>query len=230
MTIAAIIVAAGAGSRLGAGRPKALVSLGGVPILARAAAAFVDHPRIARVVAAVRSPEEARAALDPALAARLLFVAGGAERQDSVRSGLEAVGDAGIVLVHDAARPLVPRRVIDAVIDAARASGAAVPVLEVADTVKRLGPDGAIGGTMERAGLRLAQTPQGFRTDLLRAALARAERDGYRGTDDASLVERAGERVAVVRGSARNIKITTPADLRLAEALLRAWPEGEGPD
>jgi 2-C-methyl-D-erythritol 4-phosphate cytidylyltransferase len=227
MTIAALIVAAGTGSRLGAGRPKALVPLAGVPILARAASAFLDHPRIARVVAAVRSPDEARAALGPSLAARLTLVAGGPERQDSVRRGLEAVGDAGIVLVHDAARPLVTRRLIDAVIDATLRAGAAVPVVAVADTVKRLAPDGAIRDTLPREDLRLAQTPQGFRTDLLRAACARAERHGTRGTDDASLVESAGERVAVVEGSPRNIKITTPADLRLAEALLLAWPEGD---
>jgi 2-C-methyl-D-erythritol 4-phosphate cytidylyltransferase len=175
----------------------------------------------------VRSPEEARAALGTDLSGRVVLVAGGEERQDSVRRGLEALGDADVVLVHDAARPLVPRRVIDAVIDATLRSGAAVPVVPVADTVKRVESDGAVGETLPRDDLRLAQTPQGFRTGLLRAAYARAEREGFRGTDDASVVERAGGRVVVVPGSPRNLKITTPEDLRLAEALLRVWPVGD---
>lgn len=221
MTIVAVVVAAGRGARMGAVRPKAFLRLGGRSLLRRSVAAFAAHPRIARVVVVVSDADEARADLG-ADAAGVMLVRGGAERQDSVRLGLQASGDADYVLVHDAARPLVSRRIIDDVLEAAERAGAAVPALPVAETVKRLGPDGAIVETVPREDLRLAQTPQAFRADLLRAAHEAAIRDGMRGTDDASLVERIGARVMVVPGSPRNIKITTPEDLVVAEALLRA--------
>ena len=226
MTVAALIVAAGRGSRMGAARPKALLPIAGIPMLARAVAPFASHPRIARVVAVVADPDEARAALGPG-AAGVILVRGGAERQDSVRLGLRAAGDAGILLVHDAARPLVPRRVIDDVLQGAIRHGAAIPAIPVADTVKRVAR-GAVTGTVPRDDLRLAQTPQGFRAEILRDAYDRARRDRFRGTDDASLVEHAGGRVVVVEGSERNLKVTRPADLELAEALLRAAPDEAG--
>ncbi len=219
MTIAALIVAAGRGSRMGGSRPKALLPVGGTSMLGRAVRAFAAHPRIGTIVAAVADPEEARAVLGPD-AARITLVRGGAERHDSVRLGLEAIGASEIVLVHDAARPLVPRRIIDAVIEAAERHGAAIPVVAVTDTVKRLREDGTVAATVPREDLRLAQTPQGFRADLLRAAYDRAARAGDFATDDAGLVERAGGRVATVDGSLVNLKITTPADLDLAEALI----------
>jgi 2-C-methyl-D-erythritol 4-phosphate cytidylyltransferase len=219
MIIAALIVAAGRGARMGASTPKALLPLGGEPILARALAAFRGHPRIDGLVAVVTDPAEARSVLGKA-ASGVALVPGGRERQESVRRGLEAIDDASIVLVHDAARPLVPRGVIDAVIEGTLRHGAAVPAIPVADTLKRRNVEGAIGATVPRDDLVLAQTPQGFRTELLRAAYDRAEREGFLATDDASLLERAGVRVVLVPGSARNIKITTPADLALAEALL----------
>ena len=219
MTIAALIVAAGRGSRMGGSRPKALLALGGTPMLGRAVGAFAAHPRIETIVAAVADPEEARAALG-ADASRVTLVRGGAERHDSVRLGLEAIGASEIVLVHDAARPLVPRRIIDAVIEAAERHGAAIPVLAVTDTVKRLREDGTVAATVPREDLRLAQTPQGFRADVLRAAYERAEGAGDFATDDAGLVERAGGRVVTVEGALVNMKITTPADLDLAEALI----------
>jgi 2-C-methyl-D-erythritol 4-phosphate cytidylyltransferase len=227
MTVAALIVAAGRGARMGATGPKALLPLGGTSILARAVAAFAARPRVGRLVVVVADPEPARAALGDA-AGRVLLVRGGEERQDSVLRGLEAVRDSAIVLVHDAARPLVPATLIDAVLDAAIAHGAAVPVLPVVDTVKRIGSDGVVLATVPRDDLRLAQTPQGFRTELLTAAYASASREGVRATDDSGLVERCGGRVVAVPGSPRNIKITTPADLALAEALLRGEAtEGE---
>jgi 2-C-methyl-D-erythritol 4-phosphate cytidylyltransferase len=225
MTIAALIVAAGRGSRMGGVRPKALLPLGGESILARAVSAFVGHPRITSVVAVVADPEEARAALG-GVASRITLLRGGPERHDSVRHGLAAVGPVEIVLVHDAARPLVSVRIIDAVIAATLQYGAAIPVLGLADTVKRLGPDGSVAATVAREELGLAQTPQGFRTDLLRAAYDRAAREGYGATDDAGLVERAGGRVMTVEGSAENLKVTTPADLELAEALLEHRARG----
>jgi 2-C-methyl-D-erythritol 4-phosphate cytidylyltransferase len=156
-------------------------------------------------------------------------VRGGKERQDSVRLALEAIGptEADIILVHDAARPLVSRALIDAVIAAAAEHGAAVPLVPPADTVKRLASDGSVEATVPRATLRLAQTPQGFRSAILREAYARAACDGFTGTDDAALVERSGRRVAAVPGSPGNLKITTPLDLVLAEALLPGRAGGE---
>ena len=227
MTVAALIVAAGRGARMGSPIPKALLPLGGVPILARAVAVFSAHPRVGLVVVVVSDIDVARRALGEA-AARVVLVSGGPERQDSVRLGLAAVGGASLVLVHDAARPLVPRRVVDAVLEAAARHGAAVPAIPVRDTVKRRTPGGAIAGTVPRDDLALAQTPQGFRTDLLREAYAQADREGFFGTDDATLLERSGVAVTLVPGSIRNIKITTPADLRLAEAILALGPDEEG--
>lgn len=226
MTVAALIVAAGRGARMGAPVPKALHDLCGESILARAVAAFSSHPRIDRLVAAVTDPGESRKALRAVDRDRVVLVPGGPDRGASVRSALDAVGDADIVLVHDAARPLVPAPIIDAVIEATIRHGAAVPAIPVPDTVKRLAPDGMIAETVTREGLVLAQTPQGFRLDLLLDAYARARSDRFQGTDDAGLVERAGGRVAIVEGSSRNLKITTRADLALAAALLRSGPEG----
>jgi 2-C-methyl-D-erythritol 4-phosphate cytidylyltransferase len=220
MIVAAILVAAGRGRRLGASQPKALVPIGGRPLIARALAAFATHPRIGPLVVVVSEPEAVRAAI-AGVAARAQVVAGGAERQDSVRLGLAAIDRADLVLVHDAARPLVPRPVIDAVIAAAARHGAALPAIAPPDTVKEVDGEGTIMATLPRERLRLAQTPQGFRFDLLRTAHARAESDRFRGTDDAALVERTGARVVTVEGSPRNFKITRPEDLALAEALVR---------
>lgn len=227
MIIAALIVAAGRGARMGSPVPKAFLPLGGIPILARAAAAFTGHPRIGRVVAVVPGRDAARRALGADSLPGVELVEGGPERQDSVRLGLGALGGAEIILVHDAARPLVPRRIVDAVIEAALRHGAAAPAVPVPDTVKRRAADGTIAETVPREDLFLAQTPQGFSAALLREAYARAAIDGFRGTDDAALVEHAGGRVVLVPGSARNLKITTPGDLRLAEALLSAGPDRE---
>jgi 2-C-methyl-D-erythritol 4-phosphate cytidylyltransferase len=231
MNILAIIVAAGQGVRMGAGRPKAFLRLGGLTLLERSLAPFLTHPRVDRVVAAVPDPEEAGPLLGPS-AAKVVLVRGGATRQDSVRCALLAAppGADEIILVHDAARPLVTRAIIDAVIASARVSGASIPAVAPPDTIKQIDGDGAVVATLPRDRLRLAQTPQGFRGDLLRDAYARAERDGVTGTDDAALVERTGHKVAVVEGSPRNIKITSPGDLALAEAILasetRTGPRG----
>src|SRR5947209_10654979 len=209
MTVAAVIVAAGRGVRMGAARPKAFVRVGGETILERSVRAFASHPRIGRIVVAVADPPAAARALGP-LAARVLLVRGGAERQASVRAGLGAIreNEADIVLVHDAARPLVGRDLVDAVIEAAGKGGAAVPATVPTSTVKRAGKDGRVEETMPRERLRLAQTPQGFLAPILRRAHAVAARQGYVGTDDAALVERTGRSVRVVEGSEENIKIT----------------------
>ncbi|MBI2218008.1 MAG: 2-C-methyl-D-erythritol 4-phosphate cytidylyltransferase [Candidatus Rokubacteria bacterium] len=149
----------------------------------------------------------------------VLVVPGGAERQDSVVRGLEAVpASFDLVLVHDAVRPFVSGALIDRVIDAARETGAAICALPIAETVKRV-RDGAVDTTVDRTGLWVVQTPQGFRTAVLREAHDKARRDGVVGTDDAMLVERLGHPVRVVLGLVENIKITTPADLGRA----RRW-------
>jgi len=227
MTVAAIIVAAGRGVRMGADRPKAFLRLRGLTLLERSVDAFVSHPRFDRVVAVVSDPGEAARVIG-AVAARVVLAQGGATRQDSVHAGLRSLAALAdeIILVHDAARPLVSREIIDAVIVAADAHGAAVPALPPPDTIKQIAADGAIETTLPRDRLRMAQTPQGFRGPVLREAYARAARDGFVGTDDAQLVERSGHRVRVVEGSTRNIKITTPIDLALAEAILAREPDG----
>ncbi|VDR37891.1 2-C-methyl-D-erythritol 4-phosphate cytidylyltransferase [Tsukamurella paurometabola] len=154
------------------------------------------------------------------LVPRARVVVGGAERTDSVRAGLAAAGDAELVLVHDAARPLTPAPMIGRVVAALRAGAAAVvPVLPVADTIKRVDADGAVEATVDRADLRAVQTPQGFTAAALRAAYDAAP--GALATDDAGLVERAGGTVVTVPGDALAMKITTAFDLRVAEILAQ---------
>jgi 2-C-methyl-D-erythritol 4-phosphate cytidylyltransferase len=218
----AILVAAGRGERMGAARPKAFLVLGGRPLLLRAAHAFEATAEVAGIVAVVPPGEEAATRdllrLVPKLKA---VVAGGATRQDSVRAGLAAlpVDFEGIVLVHDAARALVEPALIAAVARAAAETGAAIPVLPLVDTIKRV-REGRVTETLDRAELAAAQTPQGFRRALLVQAYERAARDQAAVTDEAMAVERLGHAVAAVPGSARNLKITTPHDLAWAEQLL----------
>jgi len=221
----AILVGAGRGERLGAGTPKAFVSLAGEPMLARAARALAAAPSVQGLVAVVPAErgEETRALL--ASGAKLQgVVAGGARRQDSVQAGLAALerGFDGVVLVHDAARPLLEPALVEAVAAAARRTGAAIPVVPLTDTVKHLS-DGRVGGTVDRASLGAAQTPQGFRLEVLRRAYASAFADGVEVTDEAAAVERVGLPVEAVPGSPRNRKITGPDDLAWAE-----WTLGSG--
>jgi 2-C-methyl-D-erythritol 4-phosphate cytidylyltransferase len=227
LTIGVVLAASGVGTRLGARRPKAFLELAGETLLARSMAAFLAHPEIGPVVAAVPDPALA-AGLLPPLGDRVRLVRGGPERQDSVRLAIAELGEVDLILVHDAARPLVSRAVIDAVIAAAREHGAAVPAIPIPDTVKRVDGQGRLLETVPRDGLVLAQTPQGFRADLLRRAHAEAERQGAAGTDDAALVERLGHHVVVVPGDPRNIKITAPGDLELARLLLGAGDSSRG--
>jgi 2-C-methyl-D-erythritol 4-phosphate cytidylyltransferase len=212
---------------MGAGRAKAFLPLAGRPLLLRAAEAFEATPEVEAIVAVVPAGEQ-RAAHD--LLAPLhkvtAVVAGGATRQDSVRAGLEALPAAfdGIVLVHDAARALIEPSLIASVVRAAAETGAAIPVLPLVDTIKRV-RDGAVGETLDRSELAAAQTPQGVQRALLQDALDQAVRDGVTVTDEAMAVERLGHRVAAVVGSPRNLKITTPHDLRWAELLLASAVE-----
>lgn len=212
----AIVPAAGCGERLGAGVPKAFVSLAGRSMLERAVDGLLDSGDVGRVVVAIPADRVDEAAM--LLAGRATVVAGGPQRSDSVRLALAAVGEPEFVLVHDAARPLTPVPLIQRVIAALRAGmRAVVPVMPVADTIKAVDANGVVLGTPDRAGLRAVQTPQGFDTELLLRAYRHA---GSAATDDAALVEHLGVPVHTVAGDALAFKITTPLDLQLAAAVL----------
>jgi 2-C-methyl-D-erythritol 4-phosphate cytidylyltransferase len=223
MQALAIIVAAGRGERMGTERPKAFLELAGEPLLLRAASAFDAAPSVTGIVAVVPRSElgPARALLAP-LGKLRAVVAGGERRQDSVREGLTQVphGFAGVVLVHDAARPLVDVSLIESVVAAAAEAGAALPVVPLVDTVKRVRA-GRVVETLDRGELAAAQTPQGFRLDVLAAAYEQAYRDQLTVTDEAMAVERLGHVVAAVAGSPDNRKLTTPEDLAWAEGHLK---------
>jgi 2-C-methyl-D-erythritol 4-phosphate cytidylyltransferase/2-C-methyl-D-erythritol 2,4-cyclodiphosphate synthase len=224
---AAIIVAAGRGLRAGAGAPKQYRSLGGRSVLSRAMAPFCNHEEIV-AVQPVRNPDDA-AIFDQATEGLTCRppVNGGATRQASVRAGLEALA-AGperpdVVLIHDAARAFVTPAVISRAIDAARASGAAIPVVPVADTIKLVSENGAVEATPSRAHLRIAQTPQAFAFDAILDAHRRAAQDGRDDfTDDSALAEWAGLTVATFEGDVANMKLTTPEDFAREEARLGA--------
>ena len=213
MRIAALIPAAGTGSRLGRGH-KALVEVGGKSLLQRSVGAFTGY--VDEVVVAV-SPEmygEVRAQLGD----RVKLVQGGKTRQESVRNLLAATG-ADRVLVHDAARPFLSSKMIQEVIREAERTGAASVVKPVADTLIQA----ETGETVDRQTLRAVQTPQGFKREVIAAAHEKALRDHTEATDDAGLVRLIGHPVALVEGSQWLMKVTTPADLEIATALAAVW-------
>ncbi len=222
---AALIVAAGSGARLGAGRPKAWVELAGRPMLAWSLDALKDAARVDRVVVATPAGL-AGAALELAARAGLEIeaVEGGGSRSESVRLALAVSGEGDPVLVHDAARPLLTPELASAVIDALvrdEGADAAIAAAPVTDTIKRAGPDGGeVRETLDRGELWAVQTPQVFRRAALEQALRVEAETLARATDDAWLVERSGGRVIVVPSPAENMKVTTPFDLRIAELLL----------
>jgi 2-C-methyl-D-erythritol 4-phosphate cytidylyltransferase len=220
---AAVIVAAGPGRRLGAGVPKAFVELAGTPLVVHSLRALLNAPSIdsAVVVVSPTCVENARQVLDRHGPWRCspTVTAGGAERRDSVRSGLSAVGSAELIAIHDAARPFVSPDAVEAAIAAAARHGAAIVGAPATDTVKQVHPDGWIELTPPRQRLWLAQTPQVFRAALIRAAHAQTSVSND-ATDDAMLVEQLGARVYVVPGNPENRKITTPEDLQWAEWVL----------
>jgi 2-C-methyl-D-erythritol 4-phosphate cytidylyltransferase len=219
-----VIVAAGAGVRAGTGEPKQFRPILGVPMLLRAVRPFAAHPDVRQVVVALPAAfaERPPAWLAPLVGERLRIVPGGATRVESVQAGLAALNASlAIVLVHDAARPFVTATTIDAVIVRARTGVGAVAAVPMGDTVKEVEGERRVARTVGRDRLWRAQTPQGFPRAILEAAYA-ARKDGAPlPTDDAELVERAGFPVEVVAGSPHNLKVTTEADWRLAEALAR---------
>jgi 2-C-methyl-D-erythritol 4-phosphate cytidylyltransferase/2-C-methyl-D-erythritol 2,4-cyclodiphosphate synthase len=235
MHVAVIIAAGGRGTRFGGALPKQWLSLAGRTLLERSIAAFDRHAEVREVVVVV--PADALAAPESPLAllatsaTSIRFVAGGARRQDSVANGFAAISpQAEIVLVHDAARPLVSAEVISRTIAAAAESGAAIAAVPVHDTVKQAADrDGLpfIARTLPRETLHLAQTPQGFRRDVLAAAIAQGGAADV--TDEAGWAERAGYPVRLVLGDPDNMKITTERDLARAEAVLGGTPASHAP-
>lgn len=223
MFVTVIIAAGGRGARFGGDAPKQLRMLAGRPILQRSVEAFSRSPRVSEVIVAL--PDDL-AASPPAYlreaGAHVRVVAGGARRQDSVARAFEtAFPGTDLVVIHDAARPLVTEALIGRTIDAAAADGAAIAAVQATDTVKRGSADRRIVGTIERGEVFLAQTPQAFRVDVLRAALSQASADEA-ATDEAMLAEQAGHAVTLVEGDRRNLKITTQDDLDMAERLIGA--------
>jgi 2-C-methyl-D-erythritol 4-phosphate cytidylyltransferase/2-C-methyl-D-erythritol 2,4-cyclodiphosphate synthase len=240
--VTAIIAAGGRGQRLGGAQPKQLLSVGGRPILERSVMAFLAHPAVdALVVALPQTVLDDPPAYLLHTSKPLLLVAGGDRRQDSVANAFQATGvTSDIIVIHDAARPFVSADLIARAITAAAESGAAVAAVQARDTVKRAATaplrgtaeaapykDRMVVETLPRESVFLAQTPQAFRRGVLQTALDLAARDGFEATDEAALVERAGLTVRLVEGDASNIKITTPEDLPLAEAIARSAAESE---
>jgi 2-C-methyl-D-erythritol 4-phosphate cytidylyltransferase len=243
MKVIVIIPAAGLGTRMAPmpvgtkGKPKQaqpskqFTELGGTPILIHTLRKFAAVDMVSEIWIALRESEIAgfRARLEEeakdVLKKKVELVVGGEHRQQSVESALNAVTVAAddIVLVHDAVRPFVTGEIIQEVIEAAKKYGAAIAGLPAVDTVKqveRTAEGALVKATIPRAGIVMAQTPQGFRYGVIKKAFDEASADGFMGTDESSLVERSGHDVAVVMGSPRNIKITTPADMELAEFYL----------
>jgi 2-C-methyl-D-erythritol 4-phosphate cytidylyltransferase len=225
----ALIVAAGSGERLGAGRPKALVELAGRPMLDWSLQALAASPEIEQVVVAL----PVGAGLPEVSGERVIGVEGGATRSESVRCALEVAQQGDPVLVHDAARPLLTPAIVAHVLAALAAdvdADAAIAAAPVTDTIKRLADHGGVLETLDRSSLWAVQTPQVFRRDALERALAQPADVLGEATDDAWLIERAGGRVIVASVSAENLKVTTPLDLEIAGELLSRRGRGTGAD
>ena len=226
MRATVLLLAAGTGDRLLARQPKALVELHGVPLVRRSAEAACSALGVDDlVVAAPEGYEDRVAEILAQLAKPVRVIAGGASRQASAAAALSAAGSADAVVVHDAARALCPPELFDRCVDELDRASAVCVATPLADTVKEVG-DGIVRSTLDRSRLWAAQTPQAFRAPVYRRAHAAAARDGVVATDDAALVERLGLRVRIIPGDTTNIKITTIADLKIAEALLAARGTG----
>ncbi|HET6490626.1 MAG TPA: 2-C-methyl-D-erythritol 4-phosphate cytidylyltransferase [Syntrophales bacterium] len=225
MRTVAIVPAAGSGNRMGRDLFKQYLSLGGMPLLVHTLNVFEECPLVDGLLVVV-PPGDIEFVRNTILAPRKLkkvagVIAGGKERQDSVRAGVEALGrETELVIVHDAVRPFITVELISQCILAAWEEGAVTAGVPVKDTVKEVSPDGRVMKTCDRSQMWLTQTPQAFRREIIENAHRAAARDGFRGTDDSSLVERLGIAVRMIRGEYGNIKITTPDDLILAETLL----------
>ena len=223
--VSVVFPAAGQAHRMQVGLNKVFLTLAGKPMLLRTLLTFSKVPDVGELIVAVGADE-----VEPvtSLLGRVKGLApwrvleGGTERQYSIRNGLALVSEeADIVLVHDAARPLIRCDTIEELIRVVRAEGAAIIAVPEKNTIKIAAEDGTVAATPPRSSLWQVQTPQGFRKDILMEANRKADEDGFLGTDDASLVERLGVPVRIVRGEYSNIKVTTPEDMVVAEAILR---------
>ncbi|HQC50947.1 MAG TPA: 2-C-methyl-D-erythritol 4-phosphate cytidylyltransferase [bacterium] len=227
MKRAVIIAAAGVGRRMGGNVPKQYLNLLGKPVICHTLERFIS-PGIDEIIVVVETDrvESFRAEIVEFFGypSNVRVVAGGDVRQRSVYNGLMATSsDVNVVLVHDGVRPFVSREQIDKISDMAFHKGACILAHPIKETIKRICSDGTIAETVDREGLFGAQTPQAFRRDVIVGAMERAFADGFVGTDEASLFERCGGKVHIVSGDSRNIKITTPSDLTVAEAIAREW-------
>ena len=222
MSAGAIVVAAGTSSRMG-GVDKIMAPLCGRPLVTHSLNVFERSPLVSRVV--LVGPREGvdahRAVVSDRCYLKVQVVPGGERRQDSVRCGLDALGPVEWTIVHDGARPCIDAAMIEAGLRAAEATGAAAPAQPLSDTIKEVDDSGMVIRTLARDRLRAAQTPQVFSTALLRQAHEQVREDV---TDDAAMIEMTGGSVRLFPGSAENLKVTTPLDLEIAEAILRRRP------
>lgn len=224
MKTIAVIPAAGLGKRLG-NKKKPFLMLSGMPLLAHTLRAFEECASIDGIIITTATEDIERCREEVVnkydFSKVIAVVSGGKERQESIANALEEVGDTcEVVVVHDAARPLVTPEVIECTVKAAGESGAAITAVPLKDTVKSVS-GGRVQETLRRDTLRAVQTPQAFKSDILKRAYAQAKEDGFVGTDDSSLVERLGITVTIIDGNNSNIKVTTKEDIVIAECLLK---------
>lgn len=222
MTYQVILPAAGQGKRMGAGKNKLLIELQHTPVLIHTLRVFDGDDCCSELFLSVSSDDQEEMVnliKENGIQKKITFVTGGAERQHSVYNAVKKINGDGIVLVHDAARPFIQKTLIKQLVESAEYNGASVVAVPVKDTIKKV-KNGMVIETVERSSLWAVQTPQAFRVSLLLKAHQIAEKAGFLGTDDASLVEYIGEKVAIVEGDYNNIKLTTPEDLYFANAIM----------
>jgi len=225
MKVSAIIVSAGKGIRMGSDTPKPFIKICGIPIIVLTLSVFNKCKLIDEIILVVNAGEidNANKIIKKYKLSKVNeIVAGGKERQNSVSNGLRIIGDdCDIIIIHDGARPFVTEEIIKSSISEAKYSGAAVAGVPVKDTIKTVDASGEIDGTLNRTKLWAAQTPQTFKADLIKSAYKTALSRGINATDDSMMVEHIGHKVTMVTGSHENIKITTPEDLVIAEAIMK---------
>jgi 2-C-methyl-D-erythritol 4-phosphate cytidylyltransferase len=217
--VTVIVPAAGTGSRFGGGLPKQFHPLAGKPIVQHVIERFIIDEEVTRVIVPVAEILLASVKQSE----RVTWVAGGETRMQSVARGVLEAGEVEFIAIHDAARPLFSMDIFRAVLNAARDVGAALPVVPVSDTIHQMNADSTIASTLDRTMLGAAQTPQCFRTEILRDVLARAMNEQIDATDEAGLAAHFGYTVRAVPGDPRNLKITVPEDLAVAESYLQQW-------
>ncbi|MEC1259933.1 2-C-methyl-D-erythritol 4-phosphate cytidylyltransferase [Bacillus swezeyi] len=229
MNYEVVIPAAGQGKRMNAGKNKLFIKAKGIPVIIHTLKVFEEHDACKRIILVINEQEFSEFSThlkQHHFTTPIEVVPGGKERQQSVFQGIKAAGQEEMVLVHDGARPFIKQKHIEQLVNKAKQTGAAIVAVPVKDTIKRVQND-EVAGTIERSSLWAAQTPQAFRLSILMNAHLEAEAKGFLGTDDASLVEEAGGKVSIVEGDYQNIKLTTPDDLLVAEAILEAEKRNE---